>query len=100
MNKTLLQVNASLFSAAGQSSALANEFVAGWKKRNPGATTIVRDLASVVLSRRQAAVVPSHMPPVAHELLTAPSRLEILEGPREVDVGASHRIIALVVLVC
>lgn len=45
MNKTLLQVNASLFSAAGQSSQLANEFVAGWKKRNPGATVIVRDFA-------------------------------------------------------
>lgn len=45
MNKNLLQVNASLFSDAGQSSVLANEFVAGWKKRNPGATVIVRDLA-------------------------------------------------------
>lgn len=45
MNKTLLQVNASLFSDAGQSSVLANEFVAGWKKRNPGAAVIVRDLA-------------------------------------------------------
>ncbi len=45
MNKTLLQVNASLFSGAGQSTRLANEFVAGWKKRNPGAAVIVRDLA-------------------------------------------------------
>ena len=45
MNKTLLQVNASLFSDAGQSSVLANEFVAGWQQRNPGSTLIVRDLA-------------------------------------------------------
>jgi FMN-dependent NADH-azoreductase len=45
MKKTLLQVNASLFSGAGQSSVLANEFVAGWKKRNPGAVVIARDLA-------------------------------------------------------
>ena len=45
MNKTLLQVNTSLFSDAGQSSTLANEFVAGWKKRNPGAAVIKRDLA-------------------------------------------------------
>ena len=45
MNKTLLQINASLFSDAGTSSALANEFVAGWKKRHPGATVIARDLA-------------------------------------------------------
>lgn len=45
MNKTLLQVNTSLFSDAGQSSTLANEFVAGWTKRNPGAAVIKRDLA-------------------------------------------------------
>jgi FMN-dependent NADH-azoreductase len=45
MIKTLLQVNASLFSGAGQSTRLADEFVAGWKKRNPGATVIVRDFA-------------------------------------------------------
>jgi len=45
MNKTLLQVNTSLFSDAGQSSTLANEFVAGWKKRNAGAAVIKRDLA-------------------------------------------------------
>ncbi len=45
MNKTLLQVNTSLFSGAGQSTRLADEFVAGWKQRNPGATVIVRDFA-------------------------------------------------------
>ncbi|MGH8617061.1 MAG: FMN-dependent NADH-azoreductase [Burkholderiales bacterium] len=46
MNKTLLQVNASLFSGAGQSTRLADTFVAGWRARNPGATVIVRDLAT------------------------------------------------------
>jgi len=45
MNKTLLQINTSLFSRAGASSVLADEFVAGWKKRNPGAAVIARDLA-------------------------------------------------------
>ncbi|HEV2008856.1 MAG TPA: NAD(P)H-dependent oxidoreductase [Burkholderiales bacterium] len=45
MTKNLLQVNASLFSGAGQSSVLANEFVAGWRARNPGAMVTVRDLA-------------------------------------------------------
>ncbi len=45
MSKHLLQVNASLFSDAGQSTVLANEFVAGWRARNPGATVTVRDLA-------------------------------------------------------
>ena len=45
MNKNLLQVNASLFSNAGASSTLANEFVAGWQARNPGAKVTVRDLS-------------------------------------------------------
>ena len=45
MSKTLLQINTSLFSDAGTSSTLANEFVAGWKKLNPGAKVIVRDFA-------------------------------------------------------
>jgi FMN-dependent NADH-azoreductase len=45
MSKNLLQVNASLFSGAGQSTVLANEFVAGWRARNPGASVTVRDFA-------------------------------------------------------
>jgi FMN-dependent NADH-azoreductase len=45
MSKNLLQVNTSLFSSAGQSTVLADEFVAGWRARNPGATVTVRDLA-------------------------------------------------------
>jgi FMN-dependent NADH-azoreductase len=45
VNKTLLQVNASLFSDAGASTTLGNEFVARWRAHNPGATVIVRDLA-------------------------------------------------------
>ena len=45
MNKHLLQVNSSLFGAAGASSTLANEFAAAWRARNPGAKVTVRDLA-------------------------------------------------------
>ena len=45
MKKTLFQLNASLYSSGGQSTRLANEFVARWRKQNPGATVIVRDLA-------------------------------------------------------
>ncbi len=43
--KTLLQLNTSLFSSGGQSSLLADQFVAAWRKKNPGAAVIVRDLA-------------------------------------------------------
>jgi FMN-dependent NADH-azoreductase len=46
MNKTLLQINASLFSTAGTSSVLADEFVANWKQQNRDATVIKRDLAT------------------------------------------------------
>lgn len=42
--KTLLQVLASMFSNGGESSRLANQFVARWKADNPGGEVIVRDL--------------------------------------------------------
>lgn len=42
--KKLLQINASLFSANGQSSRLADQFVAAWRGNNPGGGVMVRDL--------------------------------------------------------
>jgi FMN-dependent NADH-azoreductase len=42
--KTLLQIQASLFSNAGESSRLANTFVGQWREAHPGANVIVRDL--------------------------------------------------------
>jgi FMN-dependent NADH-azoreductase len=44
--KTLLQINTSLFGAAGQSSVLSRDFVAAWREQNPQAQVIVRDLAT------------------------------------------------------
>ena len=43
---TLLQLNTSLFSTGGQSSKLANAFVADWKDANPDSNVVVRDLAT------------------------------------------------------
>jgi FMN-dependent NADH-azoreductase len=43
---TLLQINASLNNGNGQSSQLANQFVAAFRKRNPDAKIIVRDVAA------------------------------------------------------
>jgi FMN-dependent NADH-azoreductase len=43
--KTLLKLNSSLFSDHGQSSQLADRFVAEWLQANPGAPVIARDLA-------------------------------------------------------
>lgn len=42
--KTLLQINASMFADGGQSTQLADAFVAAWRAGNPGATVVVRDL--------------------------------------------------------
>jgi FMN-dependent NADH-azoreductase len=42
---TLLQLNTSIFSSDGQSSRLADEYVAGWRARNPNGKVIVRDFA-------------------------------------------------------
>src|SRR5512134_1586735 len=42
---TLLQLNTSLFSNQGQSSQLADRFVAAWREKNPRERVIVRDLA-------------------------------------------------------
>jgi FMN-dependent NADH-azoreductase len=43
--KTILQINASIHSANGESSRLASDFAAQLRERNPGAELIVRDLA-------------------------------------------------------
>jgi FMN-dependent NADH-azoreductase len=43
--KTLLQINASIFSTDGQSSRLADRFVAAWRSANPHGKVMVRDLA-------------------------------------------------------
>lgn len=41
----LLQLNTSLFSTGGQSSRLAERFVARWRASHPGSQVVVRDLA-------------------------------------------------------
>src|SRR5471030_2615896 len=43
--KNLLQINTSIFSDGGQSSQLAQRFVAAWRANNPGATVTLLDLA-------------------------------------------------------
>lgn len=41
----LLQINASIFTADGQSSQLAREFVEQWQQAHPASEVVVRDLA-------------------------------------------------------
>jgi FMN-dependent NADH-azoreductase len=42
--KTLLQLNTNMFADGGQSTQLADRFVAAWRKANPGAKVVVRDI--------------------------------------------------------
>ena len=44
--KTLLQLNSSIFSSGGQSSRLADDFVAAWRTAHPAARIMARDFAS------------------------------------------------------
>ena len=43
---TLLQVNASIYNSSGQSSRLADQFVAAFRKRDRAAKIVVRDVAA------------------------------------------------------
>lgn len=43
--RTLLQIKSSLFSSDGQSSRLADRYVAAWREANPDGRVILRDLA-------------------------------------------------------
>jgi FMN-dependent NADH-azoreductase len=45
MTTQLLQINTSLFSNQGQSSQMADRFVASFRQRHPDATVVLRDLA-------------------------------------------------------
>jgi len=53
--KTLLQIQSSIFSNGGQSSRLAERFVAAWRASNPGGKVIVRDLAAEPVPHLDAA---------------------------------------------
>jgi FMN-dependent NADH-azoreductase len=44
--KTLLQIKASMFSGSGQSTQLADQFVAAWRARNPDGKLVERDLGA------------------------------------------------------
>lgn len=54
---TLLQINSSLFSSGGQSSQLADAYVARWRAAHPHGRVIVRDLAQHPLPHLDAARV-------------------------------------------
>lgn len=52
--KNLLQINSSIFSSGGQSTQLADQFVAAWRVNQPDAQVTVRDLAQQPLPHLDA----------------------------------------------
>lgn len=50
----LLQINSSIFSSGGQSTQLADQFVAAWRANQPDAQVTVRDLAQQPLPHLDA----------------------------------------------
>jgi FMN-dependent NADH-azoreductase len=60
---TLLQVNSSIFSSAGYSSQLADDFVAKWQVKSPDAQIKVRDVANEPLPHLDAQGVSAFFTP-------------------------------------
>lgn len=52
---SLLKINTSIFSGQGESSQLAEQYVAAWQDRNPGGKVVSRDLASQPVPHLSAA---------------------------------------------
>jgi len=53
--KTLLKIQSSIFSDGGQSTQLADRFVAAWREANPDGDVVVRDLAKEPVPHLDAA---------------------------------------------
>lgn len=60
---TLLQINTSVFSDNGNSTKLANEFVAEWQKRHPDGSVVVRDVGAQPIPHLDAARVQAFFTP-------------------------------------
>lgn len=61
--KTLLQINTSLFSAGGQSTQLANDFVQNWQNSHADARVVIRDLAAEPVPHLNASRLTAFMTP-------------------------------------
>ena len=81
---TLLKINASLFSANGQSSQLAERFAAAWQASHPGARVValeaqaVRPKVGQPAPARRRAVDRAKLLPVGDGLLLAVKRRETI----------------------
>ena len=87
---TLLQINASIQGENGQSSQLANRFVAGWQSRNPRGRIVRRDLAADPVPHLTAARFAAFLtPPEQHDTeqrAVAKFSDDLIEELRQADV--------------
>jgi FMN-dependent NADH-azoreductase len=81
--KTLLQINSSIFSSGGQSSRLADQFVAAWRRSHPQAQTVFRDLAREPLPHLDAQRVTAFF--TAPEARTPEQRALVAESDALID---------------
>ena len=87
---TLLQLNTSLFSGDGQSSRLAERFIAGWRAEHPHGAVVVRDLARdplphLTAERFQAFLAPPAERTPAQQAIVAASDA-LIDELRRADV--------------
>jgi len=75
--KTLLQLNSSIFSSGGQSSQLADQFVAAWQANHPEGQIILRDLANDPLPHLDASHVSAFFTPPEDRTLEQRTLVEI-----------------------
>jgi FMN-dependent NADH-azoreductase len=92
---TLLQINASINNDNGQSSQLANQFVAAFRTRHPEATVVVRDVAAAeavphLTSERFGAFIakPDQRTPAQHGVVAySDALIEEIKGADVVVIG-------------
>jgi FMN-dependent NADH-azoreductase len=87
---TLLQINTSLFSHQGQSSQLADRFVATWREHHPDAALLSRDLAAdpvphLDATRFRAFTTPAESRDAAQQAVIAYSD-QLIDELRRADV--------------
>jgi len=88
--QTLLQIKASVFSDHGNSTKLANDFVAQWQKNHPGGRVIVRDLGTNPLPHLTAERVQAFFTPAeqrsAEQHAHAAASQELIDELKAADV--------------
>lgn len=92
---TLLQINASINNDSGQSSRLANQFVAAFRARHPKATVVVRDVAAAeavphLTAERFGAFIakPDQRTPAQHGVVAySDALIEEIKGADVVVIG-------------